>query len=76
VPKAITGFPTYWIKDPAVSETITVFHDWTTDTYGNIVRTPTAFSTGNDLCGTKAYRLYKYYNSADPVSAIPHDPAT
>jgi len=42
-PKAITGFTNYWIKDAAVTETITPFLDWTTTQYGNIDRAASGF---------------------------------
>lgn len=51
----------YWIKDPAATQTISLFNDFTTTTYGNKSRTPAAFTTGNDLCGSKTYQLYKTY---------------
>lgn len=75
VAKAITGFNPYWIKAAAMTETITPFHDWTTDTYGNVsTRTPTAFNTGDNLCGPKSYQLYKSYPNNDRFRAELHDP--
>jgi len=55
IAKPISGFLDYWIKDAQVTETVTPFHDWTTDTYGNVVRSNTDFSTGDHLCGQKTY---------------------
>jgi hypothetical protein len=75
IAKTITGFLDYWIKDPVATNVVTPFHDWTTDTYGNINRSPlNQFTTGDHLCGAKTYQLYKSY--PDRYSAQLHDPNT
>ena len=57
-----------------MEETVTPFQDWTTVTYGNISnRTPTAFNTGDNLCGPKSYQLYKSYPNNDRFRAVLHD---
>lgn len=62
----------YWIKDPAVTVTITPFKDITTNEYGNRVRYPSDYSTGDNLCGPKLYHLYESF--PDRFNATLHDP--
>ena len=51
------------------------FADTTTTTYGNKIRSPLEFSTGDNLCGPKSYLLYRYYDALNRYSAVMHDPS-